>query len=906
MTFQTMEQTIRNIYNGLDREWVMRHARELIRIEEAQTFSAYHRAADYVYRLLQDQGFDAEKLTFPADGKTTYQDMRTPLAWEASVGRLTVTKSPLPFADPVIADYEKMPYALVKHSVAVPEGGIRVPLVTEAQVYAGEDCRGAMVLLGPETRPRGFAIAPLLDMGALGFVSDNLVGASDTPDCTQWVNAGTDDAEHWHVQADDRDFIGFSITPRIGRKLRHAVTTGSVEVLVESDGRRYEGEIHAVTALLPGEDKRELWVIAHLYEPLSHDNSASVLCAIDSARQIRRLIEQGMLPPLKFSIRLVFAMECYGYAALAEHYGGRLAERTIGGINLDCLPVGRMDDHFHMFLTPLGTPFFGNYVFEAAFRGYEQCFQLENVVDSWDTGYTDDTFLNDSTVGLPVLMPEYTNKKCTYWHNSVRDADNLSEEKMMRVLSLIAAWVGRVTTMQAEELPVFLEDAVSFAQARLDSEAARLTGFADEADRMAFFLESEKKRIYDFRKIADIPEIEKAAQRLTVKVCAGDTVTFDGPWSSYAAGIVCTRRGVGFPFDLIKLPKNQRRVLPNAVLYGPMASILSGMDGHKNLLQLIRESAWEYHVTMNEKIVRQYVNAVLFLADAGYLTADNRHDIDKEQIVAVLKRLGISEGDTLLVHSSQSGCGHVMGGADTIIDGFLEAAGASGTVLMPSFTRPYIGFEGTVNKARSFRPFTPENIENIWTGAVSKAMARRPGAVRSAHVTHSWCGLGPRAAACLEAHGALDAPASADSPMAKALAADGKVVFFGCGLGSNTFLHFLEDQANVSYLENAIVQIEEADGRRHTEVIHRHLPGHRDFYEPVGNNAAFYRRAQEKGLEIRAEQLGAGTVYCIQLRQLYEIGMELFQADPYITLCEDPNCRYCQRHRSYGKNMPVD
>lgn len=38
---------------------------------------------------------NVEKIPFPADGKTGYQDKISPLAWDATCGRLTITKSPV-------------------------------------------------------------------------------------------------------------------------------------------------------------------------------------------------------------------------------------------------------------------------------------------------------------------------------------------------------------------------------------------------------------------------------------------------------------------------------------------------------------------------------------------------------------------------------------------------------------------------------------------------------------------------------------------------------------------------------------------------------------------------------------------------------------------------------------------
>ena len=110
------------------------------------------------------------------------------------------------------------------------------------------------------TRARSATIRALGDFGALGFVSDYLVGRYETPDALSWMTTCTE-GDHWHVQASDRPRIGFSITPRTGDKLRTALRKGPVLVHVASDGKLYEGELDIVTGVIPGEDKRELWLI---------------------------------------------------------------------------------------------------------------------------------------------------------------------------------------------------------------------------------------------------------------------------------------------------------------------------------------------------------------------------------------------------------------------------------------------------------------------------------------------------------------------------------------------------------------------------------------------------------------------------------------------------------------------
>ena len=60
--------------------------------------------------------------------------------------------------------------------------------------------------------------------------------------------------------------------------------------------------------------------------------------------------------------------------------------------------------------------------------------------------------------------------------------------------------------------------------------------------------------------------------------------------------------------------------------------------------------------------------------------------VDKDVIVQGLRELGLREGDLMVVHSSLSSFGYVVGGPDTVIDALLETVGPRGTVIMPTHT----------------------------------------------------------------------------------------------------------------------------------------------------------------------------------------------------------------------------
>lgn len=621
MIYTYLKDLLHKFYTEADINWIQKHSTELTRIEYGQTFSDYHKAAKYVYDLAKEQGFKPELLTFPADGKAVFLDFGTPMAWEATKGKLTVTKSPIPFEDPVIADFQKMPFSLVKHSVATPEGGIHVPIVCESQVREGRDCKGALVLLESETAPRQPAISYILDQGAMGFVADYLRGADTCPDGVQWVNAGTDTPNEWHVRAEDRDFIGYSISPRLGKQLREAIHTGPVEVLAESDGYRYEGEIHAVTALIPGKRKEELWLFGHLYEPFINDNAIAVMMTMSAVKELQRMMEDGTLPPLEYSIRLVYAMESYGAAAVAEHLGSDLRNRAIGGFNIDCPPVLINDDDF-LFRSPgYATPFFGKSILRMAMNAYEEYFTEKGLEHAhfadWLINNGDDAILSDSTVGVPTLYMDSDYNKCPYWHNSWEDPSFLDPEKLQKAYSLFLLWLSIVSTLSKENLAPYVKEAAILSQLRLDTEASKQDKIGNPCLRMKFFLEGEQRELLHFQKVAEIPEISQAIQELRIPELPDRNI--ESPSLKNACKLIPKRITTGFPYGLSRIPRAYRRFLPEGLIYGPLASIFSAADGNRDLGQLILGALWECRHPITEEQIRLYLESIQYLSDWGYL-----------------------------------------------------------------------------------------------------------------------------------------------------------------------------------------------------------------------------------------------------------------------------------------------
>ncbi|MBQ2743294.1 MAG: AAC(3) family N-acetyltransferase, partial [Oscillospiraceae bacterium] len=695
------------------------------------------------------EGFDSELINFPADGVTTYQDKRTPIGWDATKMSLTLLTDVPGIDDPVIADFEREPLMAVKHSVSTPPEGIIAPIITEAQMKAGEDVKGAFVLLNQDTRGRGNIVKTILDLGALGWVSDHLEEPHKTPDSVSWLNAGTE-TNAWHVQDGDRDFISYLITPRTAQKLRNACENGRVLVRAISDGKRYETVLPVITALLPGESEKEIWIMAHMYEPLIDDDANGVIGSIGILKALRTLSEEGKLK-LKYSIRVIFASEMYGYAAYADLRGGNLSNICIGGINTDGI-TSAIDKSMHRELRSMeavdAPGFAGNIFLHTANEAFEKAYPDITVI-RMDHGFGDDRFLSDSTTGLPTVWIEYSDKG--FHHNSILQEDMFDVEATAYHLAFSGEWVRAMAAASEDEIGALLPDAAKRANALLEKVSTdAVRSDTDLLGRMKFIYNRECARISALRSWADVPEIEKAISEIKIPSPKNELCEVSSKWFDYCENFVFSRITVGLPHDLMNLPREERKPLPGSILYNLLSDVVSRIDGKKTLKSIIREVEWDRSIIFDDSTVRTYLRSCITLYRGGYFGLTEKNPLTAEALTEALRALGVKEGDTLLVHSSLSGIGHLPGGAKTAIKALSDAVGKSGTFLAPAFTRPYIFFEGTVNKSYGFRPFDmrPDGElrdKNIYTGALPNEMLKTEGVCRSGHSTHEWVALGANA-----------------------------------------------------------------------------------------------------------------------------------------------------------------
>jgi len=174
------------------------------------------------------------------------------------------------------------------------------------------------------------------------------------------------------------------------------------------------------------------------------------------------------------------------------------------------------------------------------------------------------------------------------------------------------------------------------------------------------------------------------------------------------------------------------------------------------------------------------------------------------RLVNDLHQLGVATGDTLIVHSSLSALGFVVGGAQAVVEALLETIGPTGTLTMPGHSaglsepsywkNPPVPEDWWPIVRSSMPAFDPILTPLRQMGAIAETFHRHPGVQRSSHPQVSHMALGPLANFITSAHSLGDGLGER-SPLARLYECDARVLLLGVPYANNTSLHLAEYRA---------------------------------------------------------------------------------------------------------------
>lgn len=164
---------------------------------------------------------------------------------------------------------------------------------------------------------------------------------------------------------------------------------------------------------------------------------------------------------------------------------------------------------------------------------------------------------------------------------------------------------------------------------------------------------------------------------------------------------------------------------------------------------------------------------------------------DYQKIREDLAALGLSKGDSVLVHSSYKSMGGLEGGIQTFVEALLSVVGDTGTLIVPTLT--------FVEVSETNRVFDYLRSPSC-VGAISEFVRHMDDAKRSINPTHSCAAIGYKRDWFVGSHQLDRTPVGPNSPIWKLHECGGKVLMLGCRLHSNTSFHGIEEKAGVAYL----------------------------------------------------------------------------------------------------------
>ncbi|NVD41947.1 aminoglycoside 3-N-acetyltransferase [Ensifer sp. HO-A22] len=174
----------------------------------------------------------------------------------------------------------------------------------------------------------------------------------------------------------------------------------------------------------------------------------------------------------------------------------------------------------------------------------------------------------------------------------------------------------------------------------------------------------------------------------------------------------------------------------------------------------------------------------------------------KKSLIDDLRRLGIRDGDVVMVHASLSTVGPVDGGPMTVALALREAVGAAGT-LAAYVSWEYSPYEATLGgrrlprkEERAWPRFEPDSPPYHGFGTLNTFLLRLDGTHRSPHPDASIFAVGALASEITALH-PLGTGYGPGSPIERLIARGCKVLLLGAPLDSVTVLHYAEAVARI-------------------------------------------------------------------------------------------------------------
>ncbi len=622
------EHLLRRLDDSIRPEELRAMSMHIAGIERTFSYDRFAESAAYCEEQLLQAGLsDVRRMALSADGVTTHMDMVMPQAWDVQGAELEIvspTGAPIP-----LIDYATMPLCVANRCAPTPAGGIVAPVVTAQQLHERDSVAGALVYTGGQ-HPQALRFEAAAK-GAVGLISDTSPARDVAPDETYWINGWC--SPGWYETREHKPLTCYSIAPTKGAVLAEMLARGEVRVRALARTRLYDGSIYTVTGLVPGEQEREIVLLAHIYEPFPSDDAVGAAALIQIGRALSALSSTSGGKPgrPRLGIRMLISMERYGFAHYWEQEEAR--RRALLGISMDAISLNpeRMGAPIEVRASAMSLPFWGDWLL----RDMAKTRLAGRPVAYVGGNLSDDTFISDRTIGVPTQW--VWTRVGPYHHSSAWLRDEMNDwnvgaeiARLIGAYTATLAWadreqVARFVSLAGGSMATELGDAV--AQWTTATQAGALT-LEEVRQQATYVAEWQQERIHSltnmFPAVDTQPLFEQLAQfeREQVAPLAGSgEARAQGRALSAAQeaarGLVPSRATLGMPFSQARIPLAER-------MSGGYEQALNWVDGDRDLLEVAGRYGWEVGKPADDAWLARFTDYVRLMARYGYLTLEER------------------------------------------------------------------------------------------------------------------------------------------------------------------------------------------------------------------------------------------------------------------------------------------
>jgi len=264
--------------------------------------------------------------------------------------------------------------------------------------------------------------------------------------------------------------------------------------------------------------------------------------------------------------------------------------------------------------------------------------------------------------------------------------------------------------------------------------------------------------------------------------------------------------------------------------------------------------------------------------------------VSPDELSDGFRQLGISAGDSVMLHASLDRIGDVDGGAAMVLHRLLGAIGKKGTLLMPTFTsitrhsgthdnftKPGCWCEGSETR---HLPFIPDLQPDKTIGAIAHRLCSWPSSRRSNHPAFSFVAVGAGGDELVREYDLLDPLL----PIRRFLKHDPIVLTVGVLLDSVTAIHLAEEKKTCSkfVMERALTI--SSKGPAWVDVL------------ALGCSKGFERlRSSMQDVEHKETTIGSAEAQTFSMKRIVETAQAHLDKDPCALSCANTACLNCLR-----------